>query len=174
MLALGMPFRSAHIYLTRVFYAAENARIPMLVQVLIAALSLTVAYIGSLMLPNWTLAYMMVTVFTVFHVVQFIVIHTLAVRHYGDYGFHQVLDTYIRTGLAALVSGLLGAVVLWLMGGYANGFAWTSILTALVTCAVVGLVMLVAYLAILRLIRLPELMSFLGPLMRRVPGLNRA
>ena len=174
LLALGMPFRSAHIYLTRVFYAAENARIPMLVQVLIAALSLTVAYIGSLMLPNWTLAYMMVTVFTVFHVVQFIVIHTLAVRHYGDYGFHQVLDTYIRTGLAALVSGLLGAVVLWLMGGYANGFAWTSILTALVTCAVVGLVMLVAYLAILRLIRLPELMSFLGPLMRRVPGLNRA
>lgn len=174
LLALGMPFRSAHIYLTRVFYAAENARIPMLVQVLIAALSLTVAYIGSLMLPNWSLAYMMVTVFTVFHVVQFIVIHTLAVRLYGDYGFYQVLDTYVRTGLAALVSGLLGALVLWLMGGYANGFAWTSILTALVTCAVVGLVMLVAYLAILRLIRLPELMSFLGPLMRRVPGLNRA
>lgn len=172
LLALGMPFRSAHIYLTRVFYAAENARIPMLVQVLVAALSLTVAYLGSLVLPNWTLAYLMVGVFTVFHVVQFLVVHALAVRHYGDYGFADVVLTYTRTGFAALLSGVLGAGVLWLLGGYSNGFAWTSILTALVTCGVVGMVMLAAYLVILRLIRLPELMSFLGPLLRQVPGLS--
>ena len=173
LLALGMPFRSAHIYLTRVFYAAENARMPMIIQVLIAGISLILAYVASLMLPNWSLAYLMVSIFTVFHVVQFAITHTLVVRHFGDYGFGQVVDTYVRTGLVALVSGVAGGAVLWLMGGFSNGFAWTSILTAVVTCAVVGLVMLVVYLVILRLIRLPELMSFLGPLLRRVPGLSR-
>ena len=172
LLALGMPFRSAHIYLTRVFYAAENARMPMIIQVLIAGISLILAYVASLMLPNWSLAYLMVSIFTVFHVVQFAITHTLVVRHFGDYGFGQVVDTYVRTGLVALVSGVAGGAVLWLMGGFSNGFAWTSILTALVTCAVVGLVMLVVYLVILRLIRLPELMSFLGPLLRRVPALS--
>ncbi|MFB2572873.1 murein biosynthesis integral membrane protein MurJ [Micrococcus sp. IITD107] len=172
LLALGMPFRSAHIYLTRVFYAAENARMPMIIQVLIAGISLILAYVASLMLPNWSLAYLMVSIFTVFHVVQFAITHTLVVRHFGDYGFGQVVDTYVRTGLVALVSGVAGGAVLWLMGGFSNGFAWTSILTAVVTCAVVGLVMLVVYLVILRLIRLPELMSFLGPLLRRVPALS--
>ena len=146
---------------------------PMIIQVLIAGISLILAYVASLMLPNWSLAYLMVSIFTVFHVVQFAITHTLVVRHFGDYGFGQVVDTYVRTGLVALVSGVAGGAVLWLMGGFSNGFAWTSILTAVVTCAVVGLVMLVVYLVILRLIRLPELMSFLGPLLRRVPGLSR-
>lgn len=173
LIAIGMPFRSAHIYLTRVFYAAENAKIPMIVQSASAIATLVLAYIGSLMLPNWTMAYLLISIYTVFHVLQFVAMHTLVVRHYGNYGSAQVLDTYVRTGMASLVSGVVGGLVLWAMGGFTNGFAWTSIVTAVVTCAVVGTVMLAAYLLILRLIRLPELMAFLDPLLRRIPGLAR-
>lgn len=173
LLALGMPFRSAHIYLTRLFYAAENARIPMIVQVGIALCTLVIAYSASLFMPAWTMAYLMVSVFTLLHVVQFAWMHVLVRRTYGDYGSGRVLDTYIRTGVAALASGAAGALTLWLMGGYSGGFPWQSIVTALVACAVVGTVMAVVYLALLRLMRLPELADFLGPLARRIPGLAR-
>lgn len=173
LLALGMPFRSAHIYLMRLFYADENARIPMLVQVATAACTLVIAYAGGLLIPDWSMAYLIVAVFTVLHVAQFIAAHVLVRRRYGDYGAGEVLDTYVRTGIAAVVSGVAGGLVLWLMGGYSGGFPWTSIVSALVTCAVVGMVMLVVYLAVLRAMRLPELAAFLGPLARRIPGLAR-
>lgn len=173
LLALGMPFRSAHIYLTRLFYASENARIPMFVQVGIAACTLVIAYAASIFMPAWSMAYLMVSVFTLLHVVQFVWMHVLVRRHYGDYGSGQVLDTYIRTGVAALVAGAAGALVLWLMGGYSGGFPWVSIITSLVSCAVVGVVMSVVYFLLLRAMRLPELADFLGPLARRIPGLAR-
>ncbi|MDI3329806.1 MAG: murein biosynthesis integral membrane protein MurJ [Micrococcus sp.] len=173
LLALGMPFRSAHIYLMRVFYADENARIPMLVQVGTAACTLAIAYVGALFIPTWSMAYLIVAVFTVLHVAQFVAAHLLVRRHYGDYGSGQVLDTYLRTGAAAVVSGLAGGLVLWLLGGYSGGFPWSSIINALLSCAVVGTVMAVVYLVLLRVMRLPELAAFLGPLARRIPGLGR-
>ena len=173
LLALGMPFRSAHIYLMRLFYADENARIPMLVQVATAACTLVIAYAGGLLIPDWSMAYLIVAVFTVLHVAQFVAAHVLVRRRYGDYGAGEVLDTYVRTGIAAVVSGVAGGLVLWLMGGYSGGFPWASIISALVTCAVVGAVMAVVYLTVLRAMRLPELTAFLGPLARRIPGLAR-
>ena len=84
-----------------------------------------------------------------------------------------MLDTYLRTGVAAVVSGVAGGLVLWLMGGYSGGFPWSSIVNALLSCAVVGTVMAVVYLLLLRAMRLPELTAFLGPLARRIPGLGR-
>jgi putative peptidoglycan lipid II flippase len=173
LLALGMPFRSAHIYLMRLFYADENARIPMIVQVGTAACTLVIAYVGGQLIPAWTMAYLMVAVFTVLHVAQFVAAHLLVRRRYGDYGSGQVLDTYLRTGVAAVVSGVAGGLVLWLMGGYSGGFPWSSIINALLTCTVVGAVMAVVYLVLLRAMRLPELTGFLGPLARRIPGLGR-
>lgn len=173
LLALGMPFRSAHIYLTRLFYASENARIPMFVQVGIAGCTLVIAYVASVFMPSWSMAYLMVSVFTLLHVVQFVWMHILVRRHYGDYGSTHVLDTYIRTGVAALVSGAAGAGVLWLLGGYTGGFPWDTIITSLVSCAAVGVVMGVVYFLLLRAMRLPELNDFLGPLTRRIPGLAR-
>ena len=60
-----------------------------------------------------------------------------------------------------------------MLGGYSGGFPWSSIITALVSCAVVGTAMAVVYFLMLRAMRLPELAEFLGPLARRIPGLTR-
>ena len=60
-----------------------------------------------------------------------------------------------------------------LMGAYSGGFAWSTILSALLTCAVVGAVMAPVYVAALRLLRFPELDAALRPLVRRVPALGR-
>lgn len=170
LLALGMPFRSAHFYLLRVFYAAENAFIPMLVQVSAAVVTLALAYGIAPFIPNTSMAYLLALTYTVVHVLQFLVCHLLVRRTYGDYGSSEVFATYLRTGYAAVLSGLAGAGVLWLLGGFSTGFAWQSIITALISCAAVGIVMLVVYLIVCRWLRIREVDQFLAPLLSRLSG----
>src|SRR5699024_2892281 len=112
LLALGMPFRSAHFYLLRVFYAAENATIPMLVQVGAALASLGLAYALAPLVPIESIAHLIALIFTGVHVVQLLVTHILAKRFFGDYGTKSVLGTYVRTGWAGVVAGIFGVALL--------------------------------------------------------------
>ena len=80
-------------------------------------------------------------------------------------------DRPLGVKLAALVAA--GAVVVWLLGGYTGGFAWDSIGTALLTCAVAAVAMGPVYLVVLRAMRFPELDDALRPLVARVPALGR-
>src|SRR5699024_1453501 len=128
ILALGMPLRSAHIYLLRVFYAAENALIPMLVQVGAAVLAMSLAYGIAPFIPMESLAHFIALIFTVIHVFQLAITHYLVKRHYGDYGIQDVVSTYVRTGWAAVIAGLIGGAILYPMGGYTGGWAMASII----------------------------------------------
>ena len=57
------------------------------------------------------------------------------------------------------------------VGGYQpDGFAMVSIFTAIVTIAVCGIVMALAYLLLLKALRVPELHDFLQPILSRLPG----
>ncbi|MDZ5077374.1 murein biosynthesis integral membrane protein MurJ [Nesterenkonia sp. HG001] len=173
LLALGMPFRSANFYLMRVFYSAEDARTPMLVHTIIAALCLACAYGGALVLPNETLPFLVIGLFSLFHVVQYVLCHVWVVRRWGSFGFSSVVAAYARSGWAAVIAGLTGAAVLWLLGGYSWGFAWQSILTALITCTVVGTVMGVVFVMMLKVMRVREFDDVMAPLARRIPALAR-
>lgn len=95
------------------------------------------------------------------------------VRRWGSFDFTTVLAAYARSGFAALAAGVVGAAVLWLLGGYTFGFAWDSIVTAVISCAVVGLVMATAFLFALRMMKAPEFTGFIEPLARRFPILAR-
>ena len=168
IMALGMPFRSAHFYLMRVFYADENAKIPMLIQSGVAICGVILAYTISFFVPNAVFAFIMAGLYALFHVIQLAITHTLVRKHYGSYGATQVLDTYMKTAVAAIVAALVGAVVLAVMGGYSIGFAWQTIVTALITCAVVGTVMAVVYFVLLKVMKVQEVDFFLGPLLSRL------
>lgn len=173
LLALGMPFRSANFYLMRVFYAAEDAKTPMFVFAAIAAFGLTTSYSLAQVIPNHQVPLMVVGLFTVLHILQYVICHVLVIRRWGGFSFGTVLAAYSRSGAAALVAGIAGAGVLWLLGGYTWGFAWNSILAALVTCAVVGIVMAVVFVAMLRTMKVREFDDFIEPLARRIPALSR-
>src|SRR5699024_11955789 len=80
-----------YFYLLRVFYAAENAMIPMVVQVGAAALSLSLAYGIAPLVPPETLAHLIALVFTVVHVFQLVLTHMLVKHFYGDYGVTAVI-----------------------------------------------------------------------------------
>lgn len=173
MLALGMPFRSANFYLMRVFYAAEDAKTPMFVFAVIAAFGLTTSYGLAQVIPNHQLPFVVVGMFSVLHILQYVICHVLVVRRWGGFGFGTVLAAYSRSGAAAVAAGAAGALVLWLLGGYTWGFAWGSIGGALVTCAAVGLVMAAVFVMMLRTMRVREFDDFIQPLARRIPALSR-
>ena len=169
ILAIGMPFRSAHFYLLRVFYADENAKIPMLIQSGVAIVGVGLAYTLSFFVPNASFAYVMAGLYAFFHIVQLIVTHVLVRKHYGSYGALSVFDTYLKTAVGTIVAAVFGVGTLALLGGYDAGFAWSSIATALITCAIVGTVMAVVYYVVLRKMRVEELDFFFGPLLNRLP-----
>lgn len=171
--ALGLPFKSIHFFLIRVFFAEEDTRTPMVIQTVIAVVGVVLAYGLAAVLPPAKIALGIALLFGITNIVSAVLAHALVVRRYGDYGTRDVLDTYIRIGWFSVMSGIVGTGVLWSMGGFTNGFAWQSILTALVTIAVVGSVMAIVFLLLLRAARVPELENFLGPLARRIPDLGR-
>ncbi len=171
--ALGMPFRSANFYLLRVFYAAEDAKTPMFIYAVIAAVGLTVTHISAQILPSYHVPFVVVGMFSVLHMLQYVICHVLVVRRWGGFGFGTVLAAYSRSGAAAVVAGVAGAAVLWLLGGYTWGFAWDSIGSALLSCAAVGLVMAAVFVVMLRSLKVREFDDFIQPLARRIPALGR-
>ena len=64
-------------------------------------------------------------------------------------------------------------MTVWLLGGYSGGFAWGSILNAIITCTAAGIVMGVVYLIGLRVLRMQELQMAARPLASRIPALGR-
>lgn len=99
--------------------------------------------------------------------------HVVVVRRWGSFDFTSVLAAYTRAGFAAVLAGAAGAGVLALLGGYTFGFAWDTILTAIVTCAAVGLVMSAVFVLALRAMRVPEFQQLMVPMARRIPILAR-
>lgn len=173
LLALGMPFRSGQFYLLRTFYAAEDAKTPMWVFTTIAVVGLTITYGGAQFIENQYVPYLVVGAFSGLHLLQYVICHVLVVRRWGSFGFGAVLSAYTRSGFAAVAAGIIGAGVLWLLGGYSFGFAWNSILTAIISCAVVGIVMAAVFVLALRWLRVPEFGLLMESLARRVPALAR-
>lgn len=84
----------------------------------------------------------------------------------------RVLALHAKTLLAAVVSGLAGWGVYRLVGGFealsfGNGWVLTM-LSGLWVSALCGLIMVVVYVVLLRLLRVKELDGLLGPLLARL------
>ena len=171
--AVGLPFRSAQFYLMRTFYAAEDAKTPMVVTLILAPIGLAITYTSAVFLPDQYLAYVVVTLFSALNIARSVIFHRIAVRRWGDYGLSSVLHAYTSSGFAALAAGCAGLLVLALFGGFTWGFAWSSILTAAVTCTGVVMVMGLVYLLVLRTSKVREFGEFMEPVARRIPALAR-
>ncbi|NLS10444.1 murein biosynthesis protein MurJ [Nesterenkonia sp. MY13] len=171
--AVGLPFRSTQFYLMRVFYAAEDAKTPMLVTVALVPIGLAITHICAWLLPHHYMPYIVVGLFSSLNLARTWIFHRIIVRRWGHYGLGSVLGAYVSSGFAAVASGLAGGGVLLLLGGFTSGFAWNSLFTAAVSCTLVGLVMGAVYVVGLRLLNVREFNEFLEPLSRRIPALGK-
>ncbi|MBM7791428.1 putative peptidoglycan lipid II flippase [Paenarthrobacter ilicis] len=168
ILALSTPFLSANFMMSRVFYANEDARTPLYVQLWLAVIYVVGAFFIQF-LPVGQIIYAIAILYTLGNILSVVISVVFLRRLLGHLDGPRIANSYIRMGYAGLGSALAGALALWLFGSYrADGFAWSSRPAALVTVVVVGPVMLLAYLVLLRVFRVTELRDLLRPLMGRL------
>ena len=171
--ALGLPFKSLQFFMLRVFYAEEDTRTPMLIQTATAALGLVLAFSAAALVDPMHIASAIAFIYGGTNVLGAIGTHYLVKRRYGNYGVLKVIDTYVRIGWMAVFSAVAGVVVLAVLGGYSFGFAYDSLVSSIISIILVAGVMAVVYLGLLYKTKVPELDGFLGPVLRRIPGLKR-
>ncbi|WP_262107091.1 murein biosynthesis integral membrane protein MurJ [Arthrobacter sp. Marseille-P9274] len=171
VLGAAMPFMSIYFFLSRVFYAEEDAKTPLIMQSILSGTCAVIAIVLGQLLPSTQIVFALAILFAIFHLFSAALAHLFAVRRLGDYGTAGVAESYIRFGYAALGSAAAGAAALWLLGGYqSGGFAMGSIVAAVVSLAICGTVMAAVYLLLLKLLRASELDGFLAPILARLPG----
>ncbi len=168
LMALGLPWQSYNFFLMRVFYAKEDTFTPMLLQVFYSALTLAAAILVAYSVPWEIRAQALCISFPIAHISLTIVAHLTIRKKYGHYGAGHVMDQYIKIGWCAVGAGLIGATLAYSFGAYDYGWAWSGYLPAIATICMTGIVMLAAYLGILKLARIPELDDFLAPVLRKL------
>ncbi|MCQ2000152.1 murein biosynthesis integral membrane protein MurJ [Arthrobacter zhaoxinii] len=172
LLAVTAPFLSATFLMNRAFYANEDGRTPLIMQVILSALGIGLA-LAAATLPADKIVFALAGAYSVGNIAAVIVSHIFLKRSLGDYGGARVFDVHVRLVVAALAAGAVGSAGLALLGGYSTGgFAWQSVPSATVTMVVCGGLMAVVYYLMLRVLKVQELDAFLRPLLaklRRTP-----
>jgi len=160
---LGLIQFSVLFVLQRTFYALEDTRTPFLYTVLQTVLFI----VGALAVSLWPVSIIGIGIAGVTSLagtVQLVVAAVLLRRRLGSLDARRVTRQYGVFVLATLPAALVGAGVLWLLGG----FVTDTKLTAAVTMGVVGAVMGFVYLGILFAVKNPELRAIIGPVLARL------
>lgn len=159
-----LPF-SYVFMIQRAFYSLEDTRTPFLFTSVQTVLNI----IGSVLVAIYTehiwivVALSLVTSGTI--LIQAVLAFFMFKRKFGSLG-HSHLS--IATGkfiIAAVVAGMVGFAILQAMGGANPGsFPVLSIISAVISCGVIGGVMVVIYLTILRVLKVPEVETLIKPI----------
>ncbi|MCK0116014.1 murein biosynthesis protein MurJ [Isoptericola sp. S6320L] len=162
-MSLGLVALGATVLVRRMYFAFEDGRGLFLIQIaatvtLVAALAVAVAVLpeqwwavaggGAFALSTW--------------VSLLLRLRGMNRKLHGMDG-GRVLRLYVRAALAAVVAGVLGWGVVLLMDGGAASWPHAVLMTA-----AGGLVMVAAYLGMLKLLRVRELDDALAPILRRL------
>lgn len=168
LLAVSSPFLSATFLMNRAFYANEDAKTPMIMQVILAVLGIGLA-LGAAALPADRIVYGLAVAYSIGNIAAVVLSHVFLTRKLGSYGAGHIFDVHVRLTVAALVSAAAGAAGLALLGGYsADGFAWRSLSTATVVLMICGALMAAVYFAMLRVLKVRELDALLKPLLAKI------
>lgn len=152
----------------RTFYALGDTRTPFFFT-LFQAVLFAIGAVSCLMLPlEWT-AFGVAIVTTVAGTAQLALAIVLLRRKIGPIGGRRIIATLARSAVALLLPTLAGVALLLLLGGTeAGGFAVSSIVGALISMAIIGVVMVLLYFAVLWVLRSGELRGFVAPVLARI------
>ncbi|WAP51995.1 hypothetical protein OL239_01255 [Arthrobacter sp. ATA002] len=168
LLAISAPFLSATFLMNRAFYADEDGKTPMVMQILLSVFGILLA-VGAAALPANRIVFGLAIAYSLGNVAGVVISHFFLTRKLGHYGAGRIFDVHVRLTLAALGSAILGSAALSMFGGYsADGFAWQSLTGSLVSLLVCGSLMAVSYYFMLRVLKVRELDAFLAPVMAKI------
>ncbi len=168
LLSISAPFLSATFLMNRAFYADEDGKTPMIMQIILSVFGIALA-LGAASLPPNRIVFGLAVAYSLGNVAGVIVSHFFLTRKLGSYGAGEIFDVHVRLTVAALASAVLGSAALGMLGGYsADGFTWSSLTGSLVALLVCGSLMAVSYFFMLRALKVKELDALLAPIMAKV------
>ncbi|HWJ83871.1 MAG TPA: murein biosynthesis integral membrane protein MurJ, partial [Cellulomonas sp.] len=163
---VGLPAFGAWSMCQRVYYAYEDARGMVPIQVVMAAIVVVGTLVGrSLLDPRSWVAGAGLAMSVSYLVGAVLGLWRLRARLRTLDG-PRVVRVHVQAVLAAVVAAAFGGVALLVLSHVFSG----GNVAAIVECAVVGTVMGLVYLALLRLMRVGELDTLMGPLLAKVRG----
>ena len=168
LLAVSAPFLSATFLMNRAFYADEDSKTPMVMQIMLSVFGVLLAF-GASALPANRVIFGLAIAYSLGNVAGVIVSHIFLTRKLGHYGAADIFDAHVRMTVAALGCGVVGSAALGMLGGYSvDGFAWSSLTGSLVSLLVCGALMAVSYYFMLRALKVKELDAFLKPILAKI------
>jgi putative peptidoglycan lipid II flippase len=152
-----IPF-SFVFMLQRAFYALEDTRTPFIFTTVQIALFVASALVISQFVPAEWLVAAMALANSLSITVQAIIAYRLLRRRIGKFEGVNLASGAVSMILSAVVAGSAGLFVLNLLGGWVGtGFALDSVVGALISCGVVGVVMVLVYAVFLKFLQVPEI-----------------
>lgn len=163
-LALGLVALGATVMVKRMYFAFEDGRSIFVIQVFATSSMVLTLLLASQVLParHWAVAAAGAYALSAWVSVLLRIRGMRRLLHGIDGA--RVLRLYVRAGLAALVAAVLGWVAARLLGT-GHALTWGH---AVGVTALAGLVMLAAYVALLKVLRVRELDDALRPVLRRL------
>lgn len=157
-LMLGLvPFSFVYM-MQRAFFALEDTRTPFM---------FTVVQIGLHIIGSITIHFTVAPEFVVIALslltsatitIQAMIAYRLLAKRIGSLAEHKVASSTFAYLVAGLVSGAGGWATLQILGGVsATGFVLDSVVSSVLSMAIIGFVMLAIYVVALRLLRVKEL-----------------
>ena len=166
---MGLVSFSLLFYTQRIFYAFEDTRAVFFLYLYTSPPQLILMVVAAYTLPIEWIVVAMALLETLTTTVR-LAIQLRAVKQYtGSIAAERLGPTLWRYLATAVPTAAVGAVIVWLMGGYnTGGFARSGIFAAALTCAIAGIAMVLVYFGITIATRAPEIVPFAGPLLRRL------
>ncbi|QDZ15526.1 hypothetical protein FPZ11_12825 [Humibacter ginsenosidimutans] len=153
----------------RAFYALGDTRTPFMFTLVQIAIAIAGVLLCLLIVPEYR-AMGIALVVSGAGTVQAVVAAFLLRRKLRRLDGRRILGGLWRFLASAVVAGGAGLLVVWLLGGYSDGFAVQGKLTAIVSIAVIGVVMLAVYAGMLRVLRTQEFGAAWAMVQGRIPG----
>jgi putative peptidoglycan lipid II flippase len=155
----------------KAFFALEDTKTPFIFTSIQIAIHITGSItLGFLAPKEWlVVSIALLTAFTV--IIQGLIAYQMLRKRIGGlagYGVGRSLGMYL---LAVIPAAAVGVALLWSLGGISQGsFALDKVVTAVFTSALVGSGMLLVYLLLLWVMRVPDLREVIGQLRGRFGG----
>jgi putative peptidoglycan lipid II flippase len=171
---VGLAPFSLGFFMQKAFYSLEDTRTPFWITVVQSALyivgALTIQVAVAPIHRVAALAYLTSATVLISGILYFVILRARIGRF-----DHGLVTSILRFGIAAILGGLLGWLALTLMGGTGPvAFALQSVAGAVITAAIVGMVILVGFVLTLWAMRTPEfdfLKATVQPVTKRLAGI---
>jgi putative peptidoglycan lipid II flippase len=161
-----VPFAVLFVF-QRTFYALGDTRTPFFFTLVQVAVYIGLALACSL-LPLRFIGIGLAISMSVSIIIQMVTAGILLRRRISGLEIPRIVRSLVVYSVAAIPAVIVGAGLVWLLGGYSGGWALASVLGALVTMALVAIVMSAAYVGALIAMRSTELREAMAPISRRL------